>query len=278
MIDHFTFDAQTVTHNLPRLLGIIMEHDSRVLFEAPGIYSGIQMKYTISGSRSKNYDPDGGLNPSGWTVTEDFEYEKEVTVSRVPLKRDETIEDIYRVDTDMIEAFYLVPPSSEDDECSMVMDQVHTVRHGSRSGEIHDPKKPGIEILPRILESFSGEELGTGSSTRTQSDGEGGTQGVEDWNIIGSVSIMAPYFFDKARSDGSVSGPGPPHFLSNPTWGVDGAGGFVGVDTSGWSASEWRDLSSLGTVKADYEEEVEDVEDPTWDTNNVKHEWEWSIT
>ena len=276
MIDHFTFEAQTVGQDLPKLLELRMEPDSRVWFEAPGIYSGIRVKYTKSGSRSKHHDTDGENNPSGWTETEDFEYEKEVTVSRVPMKRDEGSEFIWRMDTDVIEAFPLVAPSSGDGECSMVMEGVHYWRTGSKTGEIHDPKKPGIEILPPTLDSFSGEEMGTGSTTKQVSDGEGGTEGVPDWDIIGGVSINVPHFFDKARTDGSVSGPGPPHFLSNPTWGVYTSVGLVGVDTSGWDALDWRDLR--GTVSAEYEEEVEEGEDPPWDTTSVKHEWEWNIT
>ena len=277
-----SFDAETV-HNdqFPSLLGERLEESSLPYYEAPSFYTGLRLKYIISGTRSRNRLTNGSANPSGWTETETYDFEKELTLTRVPMDAEGGFFGPLRVGTEVtdIDAFESTQPdlvfeSSTPNDEGDCMIRVAPLLIPSASYKIHDPKKPGVEFLNSTPAFYGSQVVGVRSSTKQVSNPSPPPDyvTVDDVDITSTINMAAPQFSSILDLI-----PDSPDRYHEHLWGLSWKGETRGELTSGWSATDWRDLTGTRTVEYEDELVTEGADQYDWVSTSVKWTYEWEM-
>ena len=277
-----SFDAETV-HNdqFPSLLGERLEESSLPYYEAPSFYTGLRLKYMISGTRTRNRTGShcGGL--SGWTETETYDFEKELTLTRVPmdaaggffgpLRVGTEVTDIDAFESTQTDTIYESSTPNDEGDC---MIRVVPLLTPSLDYQIHDPKKPGVEFLRSTPAFYGSQVVGVRSSTKQVSNSSPPPDcvTVDDVDITSTINMVTPQF---SRISELI--PDSPDRYHEHIWGLDFKGETRGELTSGWSATDWRDLTGTRTVEYEDELVTEGADQYDWVSTNVKWTYEWEL-
>ena len=273
-----SFDAETV-HNdqFPSLLGERLEESSLPYYEAPSFYTGLRLKYIISGTRTRNRTGShcGGL--SGWTETETYDFEKELTLTRVPMDAEgwslrvgTGITEIDAFGSTQTDTIYESSTPNDEGDC---MIRVAPLLIPSASYNIHDPKKPGVEFLRSTPAFYGSQVVGVRSSTKQYWNTileECVT--VDDVDVTSTINMRAPQF---SRILDLI--PDSPDRYHEHLWGLSWKGETRGELTSGWSATDWRDLTGARTVEYEDELVTEGADQYDWVSTSVKWTYEWEM-
>jgi len=257
------------THNVGAIPPDFEDFKMGFFIEAPPFYTGIRVKMTFSGERSKT---EGSI-----TTTETLSCENEKTFTRIPMFRDSDVAGIdefalSEYDKEMQAISFLTP--TDFDECRIVVplwskgDGLFIIPRSPQIG------KCPVEIYYETVFSINTDVCGSWSVVDTDDPSNDASGDI----LIGSHGWPAFFFvvdpetdpdelFRTAASRWEVAPQRPPYHSLEP----DGIDDTNFVDVSGWDIQQWR--SKLGVNNVSYGE----IHTDTGVTSDILVEIEWEL-